>query len=61
MTSRLADGYYNCIRIFIADMNRIFTNCKLYNEKNTEYVRCATSLDKFFVGLMKEKKLWMDL
>lgn len=61
MTDRLNEGYYNTVRLFIADMNRIFNNCKMYNERNTEYVRCASALDKYFYGLMKEHKLWMDL
>lgn len=61
MILRLNEGYYNCIRLFIADMNRIFNNCKMYNDRNTEYVRCASSLEKFFCGIMKEHKLWIDL
>jgi len=61
MTRRLDEGYYNCVRLFIADVNRIFNNCKMYNDKNTEYVRCASSLEKFFYALMKEKRLWMEL
>lgn len=61
MTLRLAEGYYNCVRLFIADMSRICNNCKLYNDRNTDYVRCASSLEKFFYGIMKEQKLWIDL
>ena len=61
VTRRLASGYYTCIRLFIADMKKIFNNCKTYNERNTDYVRCAITLDKFFIAKMKEHRLWMDL
>ena len=61
MTERLKSGYYSCVRLFIADMRRIFTNCKMYNEKNTDYYRCAIALEKFFVGKMRDASIWMEL
>lgn len=61
MTERLKSGYYSCVRLFIADMRRIFTNCKMYNEKNTDYYRCALALEKFFVGKMRDASIWMEL
>jgi histone acetyltransferase len=60
MTSRLKAGYYNCLRLFIADMRRIFNNCKMFNERNSDYVRSASILDKVFIGKMKDLKLWID-
>lgn len=60
MTSRLKTGYYNCLRLFIADMRRIFTNCKMFNERNSDYVRSAQILEKVFISKMKENKLWID-
>ena len=61
MTGRLNSGYYCSIRLFIADMKRIFNNCKVYNERNSDYVRCALILEKYFVGKMKELKIWIDI
>ncbi len=61
MTERLHLGYYTCSRLFIADMRRIFNNCKTYNERNTEYYCCAIMLEKFFVTKMKDHHLWIDL
>lgn len=61
MTERLKSGYYSCVRLFIADMRRIFANCKMYNERNTDYYRCAIALEKFYVSKMKEASIWMEL
>ena len=60
MTSRLKTGYYKCLRLFIADMRRIFTNCKMFNERNSDYVRSAQILEKVFISKMKENQLWID-
>ncbi|VVD03086.1 unnamed protein product [Leptidea sinapis] len=40
--------YYVSKRLFIADMTRIFTNCRL----------CANTLEKYFHTKMKEAGLW---
>ena len=61
MTSRLKAGYYNCLRLFIADMRRIFNNCKLFNERNSDYVRSALILEKVFIAKMNELGLWIEL
>lgn len=55
---RLKARYYVARRLFIADMTRIFTNCRLYNSPETEYYRCANSLEKYFQTRMKEIGLW---
>lgn len=39
MTDRLKAKYYSTRRLFIADMQRIFTNCRIYNDSTTEYYR----------------------
>ncbi|XP_065334076.1 histone acetyltransferase KAT2A isoform X2 [Cloeon dipterum] len=54
MEGKLKVGYYVNKRLFIADMNRIFTNCRLYNSPDTEYFKCANLLDKFFQARMRE-------
>lgn len=59
MTERLKNKYYVTRRLFIADMTRIFTNCKHYNQAETEYYQCAVNLEKFFQTKMKEESfLW---
>lgn len=58
MADRLKSHYYTTRRLFIADMTRIFTNCRLYNSPDTEYYRCATVLEKYFQTKMKELGLW---
>ena len=58
MSERLKNRYYCNKRLFIADMNRIFTNCRAYNQPDTDYYKCANSLEKFFQSKMKESNLW---
>ena len=61
ITERLQSGYYSCLRLFLADVKRMFANCKSYNERNTDYFRCAIALEKFFITTMKETNIWMEL
>ncbi|XP_026318104.1 histone acetyltransferase KAT2A isoform X2 [Hyposmocoma kahamanoa] len=58
MGERLKARYYSSKRLFIADMTRIFTNCRLYNSPDTDYYRCANTLEKYFHTKMKEVGLW---
>ncbi|XP_072945715.1 histone acetyltransferase KAT2A, partial [Epargyreus clarus] len=58
MGERLKARYYASKRLFVADMTRIFTNCRLYNSPDTDYYRCANTLEKYFHGKMKEAGLW---
>lgn len=58
MEERLKSRYYVTRRLFIADMTRIFTNCRLYNSLDTDYYRCANALEKYFQTRMKEIGLW---
>ncbi|XP_020293312.1 histone acetyltransferase KAT2B-like isoform X2 [Pseudomyrmex gracilis] len=58
MENRLKARYYVTKRLFIADMTRIFTNCRLYNSLDTDYYRCANALEKYFQTRMKELGLW---
>lgn len=55
---RLKNRYYVARRLFMADMARIFTNCRLYNSPETEYYRCANTLERYFQTKMKEIGLW---
>uniref|UniRef100_A0A146KV88 histone acetyltransferase n=4 Tax=Lygus hesperus TaxID=30085 RepID=A0A146KV88_LYGHE len=58
MGERLKSGYYTTRRLFIADMLRIFNNCRIYNRQHTEYYKCANDLDRYFQTKMKEMGLW---
>lgn len=57
MTKRLKSNYYVTKKLFIADMTRMMTNCRTYNEPETEYFRCANILEKFFHGKCRDHKL----
>lgn len=58
MAERLKQRYYVSRRLFIADMTRIFTNCRIYNSPETEYYKCAVNLQQYFRTKMKELGLW---
>lgn len=57
MGERLKARYYCHKRIFTADMTRIFTNCRSYNEPDTEYYKCANVVERFFATKMKDVSL----
>ena len=54
MAERLENGYYSTKKLFIADMCRIFANCRTYNGPDTEYYRCAGVVERFFQSKLKE-------
>jgi len=58
MQDRLKNRYYCNKRLFIADVLRIVTNCRAYNDPDTEYYKCANALERFFQNKMKEAGLW---
>ncbi|XP_054164345.1 histone acetyltransferase KAT2A-like [Oppia nitens] len=58
MTDRFKNKYYINKRLFNADINRIFQNCRAYNSPDTEYYKCANTLERFFINKMKEAGLW---
>ncbi|XP_063694977.1 histone acetyltransferase KAT2A-like isoform X3 [Bolinopsis microptera] len=57
---KLTQGYYKTKKMFIADVNRIFNNCRMYNDPNTEYYKYAGNLQKFFISELKEAGLYDD-
>ncbi|XP_024155300.1 histone acetyltransferase KAT2B [Oryzias melastigma] len=57
MSERLKSRYYTTRKLFMADMQRIFTNCREYNPPESEYYKCANLLEKFFYGKIKEAGL----
>ncbi|XP_053689324.1 nucleosome-remodeling factor subunit NURF301 [Sabethes cyaneus] len=44
---------YNTLSEFIGDMTKIFDNCRYYNPKESQFYRCAESLESFFVQKIK--------
>ena len=57
MAERLKANYYVNKRLFIADMKRMFTNCRAYNAPETEYFNSANMLERFFVNKCKDHGL----
>ncbi|KAK7005041.1 histone acetyltransferase KAT2B [Biomphalaria glabrata] len=57
MGERLKNKYYVHKSLFVADMNRIVTNCRSYNEPDTEYYKCANTIEKYYITKMKEAGL----
>ncbi|XP_023665415.1 histone acetyltransferase KAT2B [Paramormyrops kingsleyae] len=57
MSERLKSRYYTTKKLFMADMQRIFTNCREYNPPESEYYKCANLLEKFFYNKIKEAGL----
>ena len=57
MSDRFKNRYYIHKRLFIADMSRIFTNCRAYNKPDTEYYKCANTMERFFKNKLKEFNL----
>ncbi|XP_065053694.1 histone acetyltransferase KAT2A-like isoform X1 [Rhopilema esculentum] len=54
MGERLRSDYYNTKKLFYGDMTRIFANCRTYNGPDTEYYKCANTVERFFLNKMKE-------
>jgi len=57
MTERLKSNYYCNKRLYIADMKRMFANCRAYNSPDTEYYNCANNLEKYVNGKLKDHGL----
>uniref|UniRef100_A0A8C7WPI5 Histone acetyltransferase n=1 Tax=Oryzias sinensis TaxID=183150 RepID=A0A8C7WPI5_9TELE len=54
MTDRLKNRYYVTKKLFIADLQRIISNCREYNPPDSEYCKCANTLEKFFYFKLKD-------
>ncbi|EUB64568.1 Histone acetyltransferase KAT2B [Echinococcus granulosus] len=58
MTERLRSRYYTHVDLFIADMRRMFHNCRTYNHPDSDLYRHVASLDALFTRKMREANLW---
>lgn len=57
MNDRLKANYYCNKRLFIADLKRMFANCRAYNAPDTEYYNCANVLEKYVMTKMRDHGL----
>lgn len=53
MSKKLRHKKYLTLTDFVADVSRIFDNCRYYNPADSAYYRCAEVLENFFVQKLK--------
>ncbi|XP_044734089.1 nucleosome-remodeling factor subunit NURF301, partial [Chrysoperla carnea] len=51
--NKINDRIYNKLSDFIGDMTKIFDNCRYYNPKESQFFKCAESLEGYFVNKIK--------
>nr|XP_020016094.1 nucleosome-remodeling factor subunit BPTF-like isoform X5 [Castor canadensis] len=64
MEERVQRRYYEKLTEFVADMTKIFDNCRYYNPSDSPFYQCAEVLESFFVQKLKGFKAsrkWPDL
>uniref|UniRef100_A0A8D8TJT2 histone acetyltransferase n=3 Tax=Cacopsylla melanoneura TaxID=428564 RepID=A0A8D8TJT2_9HEMI len=54
MTKRLESGYYSTRKLFVADMKRIVSNCKIYNKETSTYYEAAVNIERYFNTKIQE-------
>ncbi|XP_049714633.1 nucleosome-remodeling factor subunit BPTF isoform X5 [Elephas maximus indicus] len=53
MEERVQRRYYERLTEFVADMTKIFDNCRYYNPSDSPFYQCAEVLESFFVQKLK--------
>jgi len=53
MTEKLRQKKYITLTDFVADVSRIFDNCRYYNPIDSSFYRCAEVIENFFVQKLK--------
>lgn len=53
MEDRLQRREYVKLTEFVADMTKIFDNCRYYNPSDSPFYQCAEVLENFFVQKLK--------
>ncbi|KAJ3087012.1 histone acetyltransferase [Quaeritorhiza haematococci] len=61
LLGRVEDDVYSNLGDFAKDVQKIFDNCRIYNEDGTLYVTCANKLEKFYKERFKQLKAEMSL
>ncbi|XP_062874525.1 nucleosome-remodeling factor subunit BPTF isoform X2 [Trichomycterus rosablanca] len=56
MEQRIHKRFYNKLTEFVADMTKIFDNCRYYNPSDSPFFQCAEFLESFFVQKLKAFK-----
>ncbi|XP_041077754.1 nucleosome-remodeling factor subunit BPTF-like isoform X3 [Polyodon spathula] len=56
MEDKIQKRYYNKLTEFVADMTKIFDNCRYYNPSDSPFYQCAEVLESFFVQKLKSFK-----
>ncbi|XP_017781455.1 PREDICTED: nucleosome-remodeling factor subunit NURF301 isoform X2 [Nicrophorus vespilloides] len=51
--NKINDRSYHTLSEFIGDMTKIFDNCRYYNPKESQFFKCAESLEAYFVNKIK--------
>ncbi|XP_069511125.1 nucleosome-remodeling factor subunit BPTF isoform X2 [Ambystoma mexicanum] len=56
MEERIQTRYYKKLTEFVADMTKVFDNCRYYNSNDSTFYQCAELLEAFFVQKLKAFK-----
>ncbi|MCJ8739357.1 hypothetical protein PDJAM_G00046330 [Pangasius djambal] len=56
MEQRIQKRFYSKLTEFVADMTKIFDNCRYYNPSDSPFYQCAEFLESFFVQKLKAFK-----
>ncbi|KAJ3344246.1 histone acetyltransferase [Gonapodya sp. JEL0774] len=54
--TKVDEGAYETMEEFARDVQKIFDNCRQYNEPATPYVKCANALERYFLQRFKQKR-----
>ena len=57
MKNKLKNRVYTTKKSFTDDVQKIFDNCRSYNSPDTEYYKCADTLQRFFIKKLREANL----
>lgn len=52
--TKALDGFYKTLEMYLADLSRMFVNCRSYNRPSTPFVACADKLEAFTTARLKD-------
>jgi histone acetyltransferase len=61
MAERFKMNYYDNRQRFIADMKRMFTNCRAFYAPETKYYNCANVLERFFTKKCRDHGIMQSM
>ncbi len=47
-------GHYGTVKMYHADLHRMFQNCRVYNKPTTQFVMCADKLDAYATTKLRD-------